>query len=215
MQEIITITDPPYGIDVVGKNGTIGKEKLAKAGVYSKVIGDDTTDTAENFYKTSVSFGLKKFIIWGGNYFLKFLPFSNSWIVWDKRGDMNSNKFADGELAWTNIKTRLRIYKQVWAGMIREGEHDKRLHPTQKPVMTLEKIIKDFSKENDIIYDGFLGSGSTLIASEKTGRICYGMELDPKYIDVIVQRHVDYTGNENIKCNGVDIIWPKTQKLQE
>ncbi len=68
-------------------------------------------------------------------------------------------------------------------------------------------------KEN--IYDGFLGSGSTLIASEKTCRICYGMELDPKYIDVIVQRYVDYTGNENIKLNGKDIIWKKTEKKQE
>jgi hypothetical protein len=192
MQEIITITDPPYGIDIVGKNGTIGKEKLAKAGHYSEVIGDKTTDTAENFYNTSISLGLKKFIIWGGNYFLKFLPFG-SWIVWDKRGDMNSNKFADGEMAWTNIKTRLRIYKQVWAGMIREGEHDKRLHPTQKPVMTMEKIINDFTKEGDIVYDGFLGSGSTLIACEKTNRICYGCELDPKYVDVAIKRWENYT----------------------
>jgi len=207
----MVFTDPPYGIDIVGSDGKIGKEKLAKSGIYSKVIGDETTDTAEKFYKTSVELGFKKFIIWGGNYFLKFLPFGY-WLVWDKRGDMTSNKFADGEMAWTNIKTRLRIYKQIWAGMIREGEHNKRLHPTQKPVMTLENIIKDFTKENDIVYDGFLGSGSTLISSEKTGRICYGMELDPRYTDVIVQRYVDYTGNENIIKNGEPIIWPKSQK---
>jgi len=207
----MVFTDPPYGIDIVGSDGKIGKEKLAKSGIYSKVIGDETTDTAEKFYKTSVELGFKKFIIWGGNYFLKFLPFGY-WLVWDKRGDMTSNKFADGEMAWTNIKTRLRIYKQIWAGMIREGEHNKRLHPTQKPVMTLENIIKDFTKENDIVYDGFLGSGSTLISSEKTGRICYGMELDPRYTDVIVQRYVDYTGNENIIKNGEPIIWLKSQK---
>jgi DNA modification methylase len=72
--------------------------------------------------------------------------------------------------------------------MIKEGEHDKRLHPTQKPVMTLEKILNDFTKNGDIILDGFLGSGSTLIACEKTNRICYGMELDPKYVDVIIKR---------------------------
>lgn len=206
----LVFTDPPYGIAIVGKNGKVGADKLAKNQEYSEVIGDDTTDTAEDFYNACVSLGYKDYILWGGNYFLKFLPFSASWLVWDKRGDMNSNNFADGEMAWTNKKTRVRIYKQIWNGMIREGESDKRVHPTQKPIMTLEKILDDFSKEGDKIFDGFLGSGSTLIASQKTGRICYGMELDPKYVDVIVQRYVDYTGNENIKVNGETIIWKKT-----
>ena len=80
-------------------------------------------------------------------------------------------------------------------------------HPTQKPVNLVQRAIKNSSKNEDIVMDLFLGSGSTLIASEKTGRICYGMELDPKYVDVIVQRYVDYTGNNKIKKNGIDIIW--------
>ncbi len=84
-------------------------------------------------------------------------------------------------------------------------------HPTMKPIALIEKAILNSSKADDIVLDLFLGSGSTLIASEKTGRICYGMELDPKYVDVIVQRYVDYTGNENIKLNGKDIVWEKTQ----
>lgn len=58
----------------------------------------------------------------------------------------------------------------------------------------------------------FLGSGTTLIAAEKTGRICFGMELDPKYCDVIVQRYVDYTGVTEIKKNGIIETWNKTQK---
>jgi len=62
------------------------------------------------------------------------------------------------------------------------------------------------------VADPFLGSGTTIIASEKTNRICYGMELDPKYTDVIVQRYVDYTGNNNIKLNGKEIIWQDHQK---
>ena len=65
------------------------------------------------------------------------------------------------------------------------------------------------TKEEDIVVDPFLGSGTTLIASEKTNRVCYGMELDPKYVDVIVQRYVDYTGNNKIKLNGKEIIWQK------
>jgi len=80
-------------------------------------------------------------------------------------------------------------------------------HPTQKPVNLCLRAIKNSSKNEDIIMDLFLGSGSTLIACEKTNRICYGMEIDPKYIDVVVQRYVDYTGNNKIKLNGKEIIW--------
>ena len=87
-------------------------------------------------------------------------------------------------------------------------------HPTQKPVNLCIRAIKNSSKNEDIAMDLFLGSGSTLIASEKTGRICYGMELDPKYIDVIVQRYVDFTGIEEVKLNGTIIPWKKTKQTK-
>lgn len=83
-------------------------------------------------------------------------------------------------------------------------------HPTMKPIVLIEKALFNSSKQDDIVLDLFLGSGSTLIASQKTGRICYGMELDPKYIDVIVQRYVDYTGNDTVIKNGEPILWKKT-----
>ena len=60
-------------------------------------------------------------------------------------------------------------------------------------------IIKRFKLTSKTIFDPFLGSGSTLIAAEKTNRICYGMELDPKYVDVIIKRWEDYTGKKAIK----------------
>jgi len=85
-------------------------------------------------------------------------------------------------------------------------------HPTMKPVELFAYQITNNTKGEDIILDNFLGSGTALIAAQKTGRICYGMELDPKYIDVIVQRYVDYTGNENIIKNGERILWNKTKK---
>ncbi len=197
----MVFTDPPYGIDIVSKNGKVGGENEAKNGVYSDVIGDDTTDTARNFYNTCVSLGMGNFIIWGGNYFLDFLPFSKSWIIWDKRGDMNSNNFADGEMAWCSFDTRVRIYKQIWNGMIREGESEKRVHPTQKPIKILSDIIKDQVKGNNI-YDGFLGSGSTMVASHQLNRICYGMELDPKYCQVIIDRMQKLDPSLKIKING-------------
>ena len=186
-------TDPPYGINIVGNNGKVGAGNLAKNKVYSAVIGDDTTDTAKKSFEVWKDLTNKQ-IIWGGNYFVNFLPFSSSWIIWDKRGDMNSNNFADGEMAWCSFHTRVRIYKQIWNGMIREGEKEQRVHPTQKPVLTLSDILKDFSKEEDIIVDCFGGSGSTLIAAEQTNRTCYMMELDPKYCDVIVTRWENLTG---------------------
>jgi DNA modification methylase len=197
----MVFTDPPYGITIVGGNGKVGGDNKAKNGVYSEVIGDETTDTAREFYNTCISLGMENFIIWGGNYFTDFLPFSASWIIWDKRGEMNSNNFADGEMAWCSFDTRVRIYKQIWNGMIREGEKDKRVHPTQKPIKVLSDIINDQIK-GSLIFDGFLGSGSTMVASHQLKRKCYGMELDPKYCQVIIDRMRKLDPTLTIKRNG-------------
>ena len=85
--------------------------------------------------------------------------------------------------------------------MIREGEKEKRVHPTQKPIRTLSEIIQDHVKGN-IIMDGFLGSGSTMVASHQLDRKCYGMELDPKYCQVIIDRMRKLDDNLIIKING-------------
>lgn len=65
-----------------------------------------------------------------------------------------------------------------------------------KPVELCERVILNSSKRNDIVLDLFMGSGSTLIACEKQNRICYGMEIDPKFCDVIIKRWEDYTGQK-------------------
>jgi len=86
-------------------------------------------------------------------------------------------------------------------------------HPTMKPVALVVEAITNSSSDGDIVLDTFLGSGSTLIACEKTGRICYGVELDEKYCDVIVQRYVDYTGDTKVIKNGkIDTSWKISQK---
>ena len=196
----MVFTDPPYGIDVVGENGTIGKENKAKAGVYSKVIGDETTETAKKAYDI-LSQCSDKQILWGGNYFVDFLPFSDGWIIWDKRVDSPSNNFADGEMAWCSFHTRVRIYHHLWMGMIQEGEREKRVHPTQKPVKLIGDVLKDFTSQHEKILDVFGGSGSTLIACEQLNRKCYMMELDPHYIDVIIQRWENFTGKKAVLLN--------------
>lgn len=69
-------------------------------------------------------------------------------------------------------------------------------HPTMKPVGLMAYSINNSSKSGDIVLDTFLGSGSTLIACEQTNRICYGIELDPKYVDVIRKRYAKFIGKE-------------------
>jgi len=190
-------TDPPYGVAVV-KSGMVGADfGVAKKGSYKPIIGDETTDTAIEAYNACVAIGAKKIVLWGGNYFADRLPPSSCWLVWDKRGDTGIvNTFADCELAWSNMTGPARIYKQLWNGMIREGERDKRVHPTQKPIALCEWGISNYTEKGASVLDLFLGSGSTLIACEKTSRVCFGMEMSPDYCDVIVKRWQEFTGNK-------------------
>jgi DNA modification methylase len=71
-------------------------------------------------------------------------------------------------------------------------------HPTVKPVAMLEDALLDMTERGDIVLDPFLGSGSTLMAAEKTGRRCRGLELDPRYVDVIVRRYQAVTGQQAV-----------------
>jgi DNA modification methylase len=73
------------------------------------------------------------------------------------------------------------------------------LHPTMKPLALVERAIENSSKTGDSVLDLFLGSGSTLIAAERTGRACYGMELDPHYVDVVVMRWEAFSGQAAVK----------------
>jgi DNA modification methylase len=88
----------------------------------------------------------------------------------------------------------------------RNGEH-----PTMKPVELFTYQILNSSKVGDVVLDTFMGSGTTLIACEKTQRKCYGVELDPHYVDVIIQRWVNHTGVEEVIKNGQKTIWQKTK----
>ena len=82
--------------------------------------------------------------------------------------------------------------------------HKNDLHPTMKPVELVERAIRNSSKPGDVVLDPFGGSGTTLIAAEKSGRTARLMELDPKYVDVIVRRWQDWTGNlASRECDGV------------
>jgi DNA modification methylase len=74
------------------------------------------------------------------------------------------------------------------------SDEDKYDHPTQKPIELMRKPILNHLRRGELVYDPFLGSGTTLAAAELTERLCYGMELDPKYVDVAIQRWQQLTG---------------------
>ena len=115
---------------------------------------------------------------------------------------------SDQELLnWVKRQKRLEAEGKttIWT-MKREPMGDYK-HPTQKPVELITYALVNSSKEGDIVADLFGGSGATLIACEKSGRSCYTMELDPKYVDVIVSRYCTFAENEEIIKNGETITW--------
>jgi len=205
----IAIIDPPYGINVVQGSkafGSVGGSKVANANVYTPIIGDDTTETAKDVYNLLISLGIADIVIWGGNYFTDFLPSSRCWLLWDKKGRDWDDNFSDFEVAWTSFNKPSKILRHTWMGMVQSGEREKRVHPTQKPAEMIADVIKMFSEEGDAVLDLFGGSGSTLIACEKTHRKCFMMELDTKYCDVIVKRYKTFCEKNDkvavIKRNG-------------
>ena len=193
----MVFTDPPYGVNAVSKDGKVGgSTKRAPAKSYRPVIGDEDTGVAMAAYAILLPLGIAKIIVWGGNYFTDFLPPTPCWLVWDKQRPEGLT-FADGEVAWTNMTTPLKFIRHRWDGYHRASERtEDRVHPTQKPAFLAEWCFKEYGKSDDLVLDVFGGSGSTLIACEKTGRIARLMELDPKYCDVIVRRWQDFTGQQ-------------------
>jgi len=202
----MVFTDPPYGIDLDTDNtkissGWTGVVKGATNKKYSKVINDNIDYDAAHIFRDFDY--VKETFLWGANYFANTLPdlTKSSWIVWDKTNDSTIYTIgSEFELLWSKQKHRQEIIKTRWAGAMGTETQDtkKRIHPTQKPLECLTPIINKYSDLKAVIIDLFLGSGSTLIACEQTDRTCYGMELDPKYVDVIRKRyHKFVTGAED------------------
>ena len=184
------ITDPPYGINIVGKNATIGGTSKEVSRLYgqinhkhNEIIGDDKPIDPQELLRVS-----DNQIIFGGNYIADKLPPTACWIVWYKRIKNQCNNFADAELAWTSFKSPTRVFQYLWMGMLRDGEIQKCYHPTQKPVELMAWIIKNYTQECDTIFDPFMGSGSTVVACVRLGRKFIGIEIEPKYVEIAKKR---------------------------
>ena len=208
-------TDPPYGMNLDTDFSGM-KSKILKGGnggnEYDAGIVDDFSPEMIN---TIMALDIKETFLWGADYFAELLPNKNdgSWVVWDKRAngnddiaeDYSSDKMYGScfELCWSRTKHKRDIARVKWAGMfgMKKQDNKKRLHPTQKPLELCNWFITRYSEDNSNILDLFGGSGSTLIACEQLNRNCYMMELDPKYVDVIIERWEKFTGKKAVLLN--------------
>ena len=197
----MVFTDPPYGMNLDTDYSKMG----GKGNKYSKVIGDDKDYNPEHILKLNLPT-----VLFGADYYWSRLDGNGQISVWDKRThkDDEENKLGNVwgshfEIIWSNIKAQKIIFRHLWCAGTRAGKSEERtidgskpvfLHPTQKPIDLCISVINHYGKPNSVL-DLFLGSGSTLIACEKTGRRCYGMEVDAKYINVILKRFEDYSGD--------------------
>ncbi len=172
------VTDPPYGIGSLMHGGTWATKQDRQFEMMRKW---DAT-TSQQFFDMIETIGVPS-IVWGGNYFAT--PPSRCWLVWDKP---EFPTMSSAELAWTNMD---RNTKRIECPRAHQADGPKE-HATQKPVRVMAWSL-EFVPEG-LVYDPFLGSGTTLIAAEQLNRKCYGMEISPQYCDVIVKRWETLTG---------------------
>ena len=185
-------TDPPYGMNAVSKSGVLSENYK------TDILGDDDNTVAIDAFNLSMQmFKDVKAVWWGANYYTECLPSSECWIVWDKNNGASDQ--TDCELAWSNFRS---VVRQFTMG----SEKKNRVHPTQKPCDLFAQVVKKFDKNKEFnkVLDLFGGSGSTLIACEQLGKSCYMMELDPHYVDVIIARWEQFTGQKAVLLNGND-----------
>ena len=185
----MVFTDPPYGMNAVSKSGVLSEKYKTDI-----MNDDDNTVAIDSFNLCNNYFKETKQVWWGANYYTECLPSAECWIVWDKNNGGSDQ--TDCELAWTNFRSVVRQFTMA-------SEKINRVHPTQKPLNLISQIFKKFDKNNEYnnIVDLFGGSGSTLIACEQLNRNCYMMELDEHYVSVIIERYINFTGNDVYRLN--------------
>ena len=202
----LVFTDPPYGLDYSG-----GRTQVVKKKTYGKLLNDNLKDKDLGSLIQFIFSYIKKeadvYVCVSPLFQKPFLDMINELgkkvdavIVWDKKNAglgymkyrrqcefilyVNGKSFKKGDKSdfdlWSISKDNTKEYK----------------HGTQKPIELIERAINNSSKSEDIVLDLFGGSGSTLLACEKTNRINYSMELDKKYCDVIIKRWENFTGKK-------------------
>ena len=201
----LLLTDPPYGIDY-GNQLIKGEQFIEKTNKHGwRNFGNPEWD------KSKPESGVLQYfcqitdnqIIWGGNYFTDDLPPTMGWLIWDK--GQRGFSLADGEMAWTSFNNALRIKEYARA----KANQEEKNHPTQKPQEIIgwcfEYADRHSKSQIKLILDPYLGSGSTMVAAHQLKRRCYGLELEPKYVEVIIDRMRKLDSTLIIKRNGVEL----------
>jgi DNA modification methylase len=191
----MVFTDPPYGIDW-NTDYTRFTGGLIPSDKYNKIQNDEKVFDPLFLLATH-----ENCFFFGANCFSDKLPKGN-WIVWDKRFENGKAFLADAEVAWYNGSGAVYIIAETHQGFV--SSDIKKFHPTQKPIKLLEKIFEKINAPN-LLLDPYLGSGSTMVAAHQLKRRCFGMELDPKYCQVIIDRMRKLDSSLIIKRNGIQI----------
>jgi DNA modification methylase len=200
----MVFTDPPYGMNLdtdYSKLKGTDKSPNAKGYKWDKVIGDDK----EFDFLTSYALFeyVKEQFWWGADYYFNQLPVGGGLFVWQKRDKADADMIGnDFEICWSKQRHKKATFWKRWVGFDSIEKGEKRVHPTQKPIDLASWFINDWSIEGNKVIDLFLGSGSTMVAAHQLNRKCYGMELDPKYCQVIIDRMHKLDPSLEIKING-------------
>lgn len=221
----MVFTSPPYNANTKAGDGDIFTSKKSKKlyadGYSDNLPPDEYVKFAQTVLEHCFLF-TEGFIFWNVSYnknsryqyiqqITPWLEYLREQICWKKSSTIpfKGSLMRDWEpiYLFSTIKANLgldKVTSNFWEVSNTHSQQEN--HKACYPVELVVKGIKIINGSKNV-FDPFLGSGSTLIASEKTGRICYGMELDPRYTDVIVERWCKYTGITKIKKNGEEIEW--------
>ena len=172
------VTDPPYGIDY-GRAG--GFSASHGWGQWRENVAWDV-ERPDRAIFDAMRARSRDQIIWGGNYFTDFLPPTMRWLVWDK--GQRDFSLADCEFAWVSQWKAARIFDYPRGSANAAAPKE---HPTQKPV-ELMKWCLGMLPDAQTILDPFMGSGTTLRAAKDLGRKAIGIEINPDYCEIAVER---------------------------
>jgi site-specific DNA-methyltransferase (adenine-specific) len=180
----LAIVDPPYGIGIDGQKEDVRQgRQIRKAHDFK---GWDNAIPSEEYF-IELKRVSRNQIIWGGNYFTKFLPPTKAWIFWYK--GQQGLTMSDGEMAWTSFDSPVRLAKIHWCGSAAKHETGQnKIHPTQKPIKLYKWLLQNYAKDGDTILDTHFGSLSIGIACHDLKFDLTAIELDKDYYEMAKQR---------------------------
>ena len=218
----LVVTDPPYNVDVEETAGKILNDNMSDGDFYQFLLSMFTQ--VENHMETDASIYVFHADTEGLNFRKAFKDagfYLSGCCIWKK----NSLVLGRSPYQWQHepcLYGWKKKGKHQWFSDRKQTtiwEYDRpkssKDHPTMKPIQLMAYPIQNSSMRGTVVLDPFLGSGSTLIAANQTGRICYGIELDEKFVDVIVKRYIEVTGDTEVTVQRNHEVLTYNQVLKE